>query len=81
MYIGWSPADLCIYNIEEIHLKMYTLERSGYTFATLIPNAVSCVLQKRPGERVIYLQISEMLSFFCGKGGSTSTLDCFYHCK
>ena len=63
-----------VYNIEEVHLKTYT-------FATLIPNAVPCVLQKGPGERGIYLQISEMLIFLCGKGGSTSTLDCVYHCK
>ena len=32
-------------------------------------------------EGVIYLQISEMLSFLWGKGGYTRTLDGVYHCK
>ena len=49
--------------------------------SSLFPIAVSCLLLKGPGEGVIYLQISEMLSFLLGKGGSTSTLDCVYHCK
>ena len=46
-----------VYNIEKVHIKTYTLEQADYTFATLIPNAVPCVLQKGPGERVIYLHL------------------------
>ena len=49
--------------------------------ATLFPISLPCILLKEYGEGVIYLQISEMLSFLLGKGGSTSTLDCVYHCK
>ena len=32
-------------------------------FATLISNSGPCILQKGPGEGVIYLQISEMCIF------------------
>ena len=81
MLIGWSPADLCIFIMEEVYLEMYNLERTDYMFATLFPIDVPCLLQKGPGEGVIYLQISEMLRFLLGEGGSTSTLDCVYHCK
>ena len=58
----------CVYLREEIYLKTYTLERADYMVVTLIPNAVTCVLQKGCVEGVIYRQISEMLCFCWGKG-------------
>ena len=70
-----------VYLVEEVYLKTYTLERAYYTFGTSIPNTVPRILQKGPVEWVIYLQISEMLSFLLGKGGSTITLDGVDHCK
>ena len=44
MLIGWSPADLCIFIMEEVYLVMYNLERTDYMFATLFPIAVPLLL-------------------------------------
>ena len=72
MYIGGLQR-ISVYLIVEVYLKTYTLEWTDYMLATLIPNAMPCVLQKGPGEGVIYLQITEMLSFCWGKGVPQAT--------
>ena len=39
MYIGGLQR-ISVYLIEEVYLRMYTLEQADYMLATLIPNAV-----------------------------------------
>ena len=49
--------------MEEVYHEMYTLEQENYMFTTLFPIVVPCLVQKGPGEGVIHLSISDMLTF------------------